>query len=101
MRYLLIVNPVSGAGKDEKNIAWVLRHFRKHGHQIDLRRTKGRGDAQKFARQAVAAEYDVVIGGGGDGTINEVLNGMIGSEVRLAILPWGTGNVFAGEMGFP
>jgi YegS/Rv2252/BmrU family lipid kinase len=46
-------------------------------------------------------DYDCLIGAGGDGTINEVLNGMIGSSKKLGIMPWGTGNVFAREMGFP
>lgn len=101
MRYLLIVNPTSGTGHNQAKIDHVLKYFRHHGHQIDLRLTSGPGDAQRLAAAALGAHYDVVIGAGGDGTINEVINGLAGSPLRLAILPWGTGNVFAGEMGFP
>ncbi|HTX73979.1 MAG TPA: diacylglycerol kinase family protein [Rectinemataceae bacterium] len=101
MKYLLIVNPLSGRGSNPRRIEFVLRYFRHHGHAIDVRLTAGPGHATQLARDACLADYDVIIGGGGDGTINEVLNGIEGADKVLGILPWGTGNVFASEMGFP
>jgi diacylglycerol kinase (ATP) len=101
MKYLLIVNPVSGSGSARREVAAVEKAFRKRGHRIDVRFTRGPGHAEALAREGAAADYDVIIGGGGDGTINEVLNGMSGSGKKLAIIPWGTGNVFATEMRFP
>jgi len=101
MRFVLIVNPVSGPAKDERNINRVLAYFRKHGHSIEQRQTAGPGDASTIAHQAAQEGFDTIIIAGGDGTINEALNGLIDSPVKLAILPWGTGNVFAQEMGFP
>ena len=101
MRYLLIANPVSGIGLSKAQIANVEAFFRKHGQLIDVRLTGAAGDAERFAREGVNLGYDVIIAGGGDGTINEVLNGMTGSATKLAVIPWGTGNVFATEMRFP
>jgi len=101
MRYLLIANPVSGIGLAKAQIASVEAFFKKHGQQIDVRLTAAAGDAERFAREGVSLGYDVIIAGGGDGTINEVLNGMDGGATKLAVIPWGTGNVFATEMRFP
>jgi diacylglycerol kinase (ATP) len=101
MKYLLIVNPVSGSGLARRQVESVEKAFEKRGQSIDVRFTEGPGHAEALAREGAASDYDVIIGGGGDGTINEVLNGMSGSEKRLAIIPWGTGNVFATEMRFP
>jgi diacylglycerol kinase (ATP) len=63
--------------------------------------TRKRGDAEKFARQSLGEKPYCIIGGGGDGTINEVLNGVVGSEVPVAFLPLGTTNVLAKELGIP
>jgi YegS/Rv2252/BmrU family lipid kinase len=101
MRYLLIANPASGDGRARDKVGFVLGYFARHGLEIDLRLTEGAGQAELLAREACAAGYEVIIGGGGDGTINELVNGMQGSAAKLAILPWGTGNVFAREMGLP
>ncbi len=61
--------------------------------------TSGPGDATKIAREAVWAGSDLVIALGGDGTVNEVLNGMVHSRAALGILPAGTANVLAMELG--
>lgn len=58
------------------------------------------GHAETLARQAVAQRYDLVVAAGGDGTVNEVANGLVGSDVVLAPLPVGTVNVWAREAGF-
>jgi len=101
MKYLLIANPVSGGGLARRQINTVVKIFERHGHKVDVRITRAPGDAEVYARWGASAGYDAIIGGGGDGTINEVLNGMYGSDRPLAIIPWGTGNVFAKEMRFP
>jgi diacylglycerol kinase (ATP) len=101
MKYLLIVNPLSGDGSALSKVESVLDYFRRRGDEIEFRPTDRPGHAIEIAREASRGDWDVIIGAGGDGTINEVLNGMIGGGRRLAILPWGTGNVFASEMRFP
>lgn len=63
--------------------------------------TSGPGDARRLAAEAVAAGCRTVIAAGGDGTVNEVVNGLAGSDAALGILPVGTMNVFAAELGLP
>ncbi len=66
-----------------------------------VRPTGGPGDAASLARQAVEEGFRTVVAAGGDGTINEVVNGLAGSEARLGLLPLGTMNIFASELGVP
>lgn len=59
------------------------------------------GDAEHRARSAVAEGFDRIVAAGGDGTINEVVNGIAGSDATLGLMPMGTMNVFASELGLP
>lgn len=59
------------------------------------------GDAEQLARKAVAEGYDQIVAAGGDGTIHEVVNGLAGSDAALGLMPMGTMNVFANELGLP
>ena len=59
------------------------------------------GSAQEIARQAVEQRRGMVIACGGDGTINEIINGLAGSQVPMALLPAGTANILAKELGIP
>jgi len=71
------------------------------GNDVVLRRTSEPGEARLFAKNAVAEGFDRIIAAGGDGTVHEVVNGIAGSSVALGILPMGTMNVFAAELGLP
>lgn len=66
-----------------------------------MRLTSEAGDARLLAAEAVREGFEVIIAAGGDGTLNEVVNGIGGAPVRLGILPVGTMNVFATELGIP
>jgi diacylglycerol kinase (ATP) len=69
------------------------------GHQVEVLTTTGPSSAGNLARHCLQRGADLILVAGGDGTVNEVLNGMIYSEVPLGVLPGGTANVFAMEMG--
>ena len=69
--------------------------------RIVVRATGGPGDAAALAAQAVEEGFRTVVAAGGDGTINEVVNGLAGSNATLGLLPMGTMNVFASELGVP
>lgn len=63
--------------------------------------TGARGDAERFARAAAAASEPAIAVAGGDGTINEAINGLAGGRTALAVIPLGTANVFAAELDLP
>ncbi len=66
-----------------------------------VRLTEGHGHAEILAREAAALGFQTIVAGGGDGTVNEVLRGIAGANVRLGVLPLGTMNVFARELRLP
>ncbi len=102
VRICVIFNP---AARGEK-----ARRFRRHldafGKESTLRQTAAAGDARRLAAGAVREGFDVVVAAGGDGTLNEVLNGIGDApdgfeRTRLGVLPLGTVNVFAQELALP
>ena len=97
-RLTVIFNPVAGLGR-RRRYTETLRHLDALGCRLDVRQTGGPGDAEIFARAAAEGGCDRVVVAGGDGTINEAVNGLAGAGVPLAILPLGTANVFAAEIG--
>ena len=66
-----------------------------------MERTRGHGDATTYARRAVAMGCDVLFAAGGDGTLAQIADGLVNSETALAVLPSGTGNVMARQLGLP
>jgi YegS/Rv2252/BmrU family lipid kinase len=95
----VVINPASGR---EKPILHILnRVFKQADVEWDISLTKARGDAERFAREAAAAGADVVAAYGGDGTVMEVAQGVLGSPVPLAIFPGGSANLMAVELGIP
>ncbi len=99
----LIYNPLSGRlrWKRQRDLDRATHLLDAYGIRIVRIPTTGAGSATALAREQVAAGRDLIIACGGDGTINEVVNGMAGSRVPLALLPAGTGNVLAKELGLP
>jgi YegS/Rv2252/BmrU family lipid kinase len=99
---IMIANPTSGSYMQHLNqLEDTLFFLRRHGWQIELKFTQAAGDAQKLAHEAVEQHRDVVIAVGGDGTINEIIQALAGSETALGVLPGGTANVWAREVGIP
>lgn len=99
-RVLVIHNPTAG-GRRRLRLDAVLHDLTARGCVVTLRETRAAGDAQRLAEEAGSGEWDVVAAAGGDGTINEVINGLYGSNVPLAVIPMGTANVLAAEIGLP
>jgi diacylglycerol kinase (ATP) len=99
-RILVIHNPISGRRRAAL-LEHVLGRLRTTGCAVELCNTGKRGDAERIAAAASPDRYDVVAVAGGDGTINEVLNGMADSPLPLGLIPMGTANVLAAELGLP
>lgn len=102
MRVVIVFNPTAGqSGQREHDLHLATDIWRQHNWAVELRPTSGPGDATHLARAAANDGYDIVVAAGGDGTINEVVNGLAGSKTALAPMPLGTVNVWARELGLP
>ena len=95
--YCIILNPAAKAARD-KQVAWQLATVAKDA-RVCL--TEAPGHATLLAKQAASQGFKTIVAGGGDGTVNEVLQGIVGLDVRLGVLPLGTMNVFARELALP
>ena len=120
-RYKIIVNPTSGRGAAEGAVPLIDQMLSDHGLEFDMVRTQRPWQAAELAQQAVTDGYDVVVAAGGDGTANEVLNGLMWAKLAplaplgaglgaglagtgsaaMGILSVGCGNDFAFGMGIP
>ncbi len=99
MKIRFILNPVSGnRSADTEHFA---RCIQLNFPGADMRLTRAAGHATELAREAVADGFDTVVAIGGDGTINETARGLVGTQTALAVIPRGSGNGFARELGMP
>jgi YegS/Rv2252/BmrU family lipid kinase len=97
---LIVFNPV--AGRRRATLLWrVLDVLVHNGVRLDVAETRCSGDAACLAREAAARGETMVVAAGGDGTIAEVANGLIGTGARLGVIPLGTANVLAHELALP
>ena len=99
VRICVILNPAAGSAENTE----VLRGKLERLGSCKIETTAQPGDAQKFAHRAVGDRCDLIISAGGDGTLNEVVNGIAKQNYpcRVGILPLGTGNDFARSIGLP
>jgi diacylglycerol kinase (ATP) len=97
---IIVFNPV--AGRRRAHLLWrVLDVLAANGVRLDLAETHRPGHAEALTREAVQRGERMVVAAGGDGTIAEVANGLIGSQAHLGVIPLGTANVLAHELGLP
>ncbi len=103
MKLLLVFNPHARHGRAHRLLAGIQQAFRASGIATDTLATTHRGHATETVAAAVLADYDGVVAAGGDGTVFEVLNGLYrqvrAQRVPLGVVPVGTGNAFARELG--
>ena len=99
LKILLVVNSFASS-VTARNTVIVHRRLSR-GHDVELVETNRRGHATRFAHDAARRGIDVVIGYGGDGTLNEVATGIAGTDAALGVLPGGSTNVFARTLGMP
>ena len=94
-RVCIILNPAA------RGVKARLQRVHRVARDVVIKSTRGPGDAEAQAERAVEQGYETIVAAGGDGTINEVVNGIGSAPVALGILPMGTVNVFAMELGIP
>lgn len=105
-RTKIIANPTAGHGKAAKAIPEIEHQLNQLGLDFELMQTKHKGDGIPLAYQAALDGFDVVVAAGGDGTVNEVLNGLMqaqkeGKHAALGVICAGRGNDFAAGPGIP
>jgi len=106
-QWLVIINPNAGNGKGKKDFARITGLLKREGINISVRFTEKKSQASDFAREAIENGYRKIISVGGDGTLNEVINGIFSqnicspSEIVVALIPVGTGNDWGRMFGIP
>ncbi len=99
MRLVMIVNPTA-ASLTRRDLVVIEKRLSLR-HELIVHRTSRQGHATRLAHRAMKEKADVVIAVGGDGTVNEAANGLLGTTCALAPLPGGSTNVFARSIGYP
>lgn len=100
---MIIANPSSGKERAEEYIELIKAQLEHTGYEVEIRLTEGEGDATRFAKEACDLKLDAVIAMGGDGTMNETVNGMAEQAHRpdMGVIPLGTVNDFARALHIP
>lgn len=99
-RIVIIYNPIAGRRK-KRRLYETVGILQEAGHSVAVLTTEQKGDAERFASTIDRVRCDVVVAAGGDGTINEVVNGLTADAPPLALVPLGTANIFAREIAAP
>jgi len=97
----VIVNPDSNPRYLKRHLRPALRILRDNGFKLSVTFSKGPGEVLSIAKDAVEQGFQAVVAVGGDGTANETINGIVGNNVTLGLLPIGGSNVLARELGIP
>ncbi|APW59685.1 diacylglycerol/lipid kinase family protein [Paludisphaera borealis] len=100
-RVFAVVNAHSGQAAPERVIQTLRTHLAAHDQDCEIHETREHEDLTSIVRDAVRGGFDTIVAAGGDGTVSAVANGVVGTDARLAILPLGTTNVLARELGVP
>lgn len=100
-KIMFIINPISGVYKKKNVPEKIARYIDYVQYDYTIRFTQYAGHATLIAQQAVAEGYDVCVAVGGDGSINEVAQSLVGTNTALGIIPYGSGNGFATHLKIP
>ena len=102
---IIIVNPAAGGGAAGRRWPQLAVRLRKDGHAFDDVLTSGRGDAVLIAQRAAHEGREMVVVVGGDGTVNEIINGILGTSAgqppAIGVIPMGTGTDLCRTIGIP
>ena len=99
MKLLFIVNPSAGNGNAGKEWPEIEKEIESNFPEHECVLTERPGHATELARNGALKGFDTIVSCGGDGTLNEVINGVAGSEIRVALIPLGTGSDFGKSIG--
>ncbi|MBN1953963.1 MAG: diacylglycerol kinase family lipid kinase [Anaerolineae bacterium] len=101
MKGLVIYNPTAGPWDVKRELQQVRQELAQCGWSLDIELSGCVKDVSRLARQAASAQLDAVWAAGGDGTVREVVNGLVGTETAMGVLPVGSRNVWARQLNLP
>ncbi|GAB4558374.1 MAG: diacylglycerol kinase family lipid kinase [Anaerolineae bacterium] len=101
MQTMLIYNPGAGSGHFVEELDLIVGMLHRRGWTVRVAETRAPGDAADLAREAVEMGCEMALVAGGDGTISSAIQGLVGSRTALGVIPAGTGNVLARQLGMP
>jgi len=101
MKGRLIFNPMAGRFPSQPLVERAAKILNANGWDVELLKTQGGDDITKLAKRAARDQLDAVFIAGGDGSVHKAIAGLMGSDTSLGVLPSGTANVFAQELGLP
>ncbi len=100
-KYLFILNPVAGKGNSKKVLPKINSLLKTFNHPFEIKSTEYKGHATIIMRE-IGNNYNYIVSIGGDGTLNEIINGInVNSNIKLCVLPVGSGNDFSGNLNLP
>lgn len=100
-RVFVVLNPVAGTTDAENAKDVIIKYCEEQGWDCDIHETQKNEDLRQLVRDALTKGVDFVIAAGGDGTVSEVVGGMVRSDVPMGIIPAGTGNNLARDLSIP
>ncbi len=100
-QFKIIVNPIAGRGNAARQLPVLKRHLDAHRCKYHIEVTHHPMEAADIANRSASAGWDTIVAFGGDGTINEVVNGLMGTDAVLGVIPCGTGNDFSRSLRIP
>ena len=101
MRIAVVLNPAADRGRAAEKEVAIARGLKAHGVSFEIFRTEAPGHATELARKALEEGFSIVAAAGGDGTVNEVAQALVGTDTPLGIIPCGSGNDFIKAVGIP
>src|SRR2546429_417544 len=101
VKAMVICNPRAGKREADSDLEGAVNVLERAGWSIPVQKSTAPGDASHLAREAAAAGLDAVMVAGGDGTLNEAVQGLAGTDTALGYLPYGTVNIWARELNMP
>ncbi|MHB0874456.1 MAG: diacylglycerol/lipid kinase family protein [Anaerolineae bacterium] len=97
----VVLNPVGGRSDPDATAKALEQHLGGNGWRYELYQTTGKEDVPSLVRDAAKRGFAIVVAAGGDGTVSDVVNGLMGTDATLGIVPLGTGNMLARELSIP
>ena len=103
MKTELIINLTAGGGKPRAHLKTIFKYLKENGFNFKVSYTSHHGDAIELARKAADKGMDLIVSIGGDGTVNEIVNGIMKSknDPSLGIIPWGGLMILLKAQTFP